>query len=148
MTAWGPIQLYSQKMFVLASDVTLGVLDLFCTPNYGASGRQHGPSPGSPYMYEEWQVLGAVACLLTPTAGTREGCKVRIEAISGDGGGASGALAFDLILSDTVQRHFHYASFVGPLVLPYGLYAEVDKGGFEASDLFCFAVNYRKAIVT
>jgi len=143
MANYGPIKLYAQRFVVDASDVARGTLDLFCTPNYGAGGRQHGPSPGSPYMYEEWQILGAVSTLMTPTAGTREGTKIRIQAISGD---IAPNQTWDIILADTIQRHFHYASFTGPLIVPYGIYSEVDNGGFELGDVFALVVNYRQVL--
>ena len=143
MSKYGPIKLYAQRLIVDASDVTRGTLDLYCTPNYGNTGRTHGPTSGTPLMYEEWQVIGAVATLMTPTAGTREGTKIRIQSLSGD---TSPNQQADLILADTIQRHFHYCSYVGPIILPYGLYAEVDSGGFELNDTFALIVNYRQIL--
>lgn len=142
MAKYGPIKLYAQRYTVDAAAVTAGVIDLFCTPNYSMGGLRHGPSAGSPYMYEEWQVIGAVATLMTPAAGTRDGTKIRIQGISGD----ISSNAADIILADHIQKHFSYCSYAGPIILPYGLYAEIDRGGFSVGDVFAFIVNYRQVL--
>lgn len=143
---YGDIQTAVRSLIADASDVTANHLTAFITGNDTLSGRRHGASPNAPYLYELWELLGVCAVLFQATAGTRDGSRVRVQAISGHGGGSLTSGQVDIVLADEVQSHYHYASWNGKLLIPYGLFAEVNRGSFAAGDYLVVVANYRKVL--
>lgn len=125
-----------------AGDVTNGVVNLFTTPDSPQDGQTKGKVSGSFPRYELWYVQSAIAVIINPTSGTKDGVWVRIQALSGD----IGLNTADMVLAERIQNHFKYCNYLGGMIVPYGVYAEIDKGGFDAGDILNFVVNYRKVL--
>jgi len=143
---YGEIQCAVRSITADAFDVTAHHLTVFITANDTLGGRRHGASPNAPYFYELWELTGVCAVLFTASSGTRNGGRVRIQAISGHGGGSMTSGEVDIVLADVIQRNYRYASWNGKLLIPYGLFAEVNAGAFESGSRFDVVANYRKVL--
>ena len=139
---YGQITLSSQRLLITAAHVTAGVIDIYKTASSPQGGFSMG---GHPPFYEEWELLYAMADLSAPgAAGRREGSLIRIHAISGDYGGSNN---IDCRIAWGFQKQGHGPiCFVGPMIVPYGIFAEVSAGGFEANDVFGLVCQYRRIL--
>jgi len=138
----GPIIHDAKRRVCSAVDITNKVANIFTTPSSDVNGYTKGKVSGSFPLYELWYVQSAVAVVYNPTSGTKDGVYVRIQALSGD----SGLNTADIILAEHIQSHFHYCNYLGGIIIPYGVYVEVDGGGFDLNDVINFVVNYRKVL--